>query len=70
MENNPILLKQLSVKYAGSMQKYEAFKKMMGASPLLYKHDFHFYNDDITTRHNRNIGEIKQLKQLLKEDRI
>lgn len=39
---------------------------MQEASPILYKHDFHFYNDDINTRHQRNITEINYLKKLLK----
>lgn len=70
MDNNPIPKKQLSIKYAGSMQKYEQFKKMMGASPLLYSHDFHFYNDDITTRHQRNTKELQLLRKLLKGGKI
>jgi len=70
MENNPILKKQLSIEYAGNIDNYEYFKRTIGASPLLYKHDLHFYNDDITNRHNRNIQELKYLKELLKSGKI
>jgi prephenate dehydrogenase len=70
MDNNPILKKQLSIKYAGSMERYEHFRRTMGASPLLYSHDFLFYNDDIIARHSRNIKELSLLKSLLREDKI
>lgn len=56
MQTNTLIFnKQLSVKYAGTMERYENFKRMMGASPTLYSHDFLIYNDDIIARHNRNI---------------
>lgn len=70
MESNLILKKQLAIKYAGSMQHYEHFKRLMGASGTLYPHDYHFYNDDVVARHNRNIKEITLLKTLLKEGKI
>jgi beta-galactosidase GanA len=70
MEDNPILKKQLSIEYAGNIDNYESFKRTVGASPLLYKHDLHFYNDDITSRHKRNIQELKYLKELLKSGKI
>lgn len=62
--------KQLAIKYAGNIQEYEHFKRIMGASPALYPHDYLFYNDDVTARHSRNIKEIAFLKSLLREDKL
>ena len=70
MEATHIVKKHLSVKYAGSLDRYDTFKRTMAASPMLYTHDYHFYNDDVVARHNRNIKEIKYIKSLLKEDKI
>lgn len=42
----------------------------MEASPILYQHDLHFFNDDITTRHYRNIAELKYLQTLIKDNKI
>ena len=71
MQTNTLIFnKQLSVKYAGTLQKYENFKRMMGASPTLYSHDFLLYNDDIIARHTRNIKQFQLLKSLLKEGKL
>jgi hypothetical protein len=70
MENNPILKKQMAIQYAGGSEDYEQFKRMMGASKLLYSHDLHVYNDDVNSRHARNIQELKLLKQLLTSGKI
>lgn len=59
MDSNPILKKQLAIQYAGGSEDYEHFKRMMGASKLLYSHDLHIYNDDVNSRHARDIRELK-----------
>ena len=43
---------------------------MIEASPILYQHDFRFYNDDVIARHGRNGEEIKKLIGLVKSGRI
>jgi precorrin isomerase len=70
MESTAILKKQLAIKYAGSMQQYEFFKRIMAASPALYPHDFLFYNDDVTARHARNIRELALIHSLLRDGKI
>lgn len=70
MDNSQIVKKQLAIKYAGSLQQYEHFKRLSGASPTLYPHDYLFYNDDVQTRHSRNIKELANIKQLLKEGKM
>jgi uncharacterized Fe-S radical SAM superfamily protein PflX len=70
MDSSRMVKRQLAVKYAGNMQAYEHFKRMMGASPSLYPHDFLFYNDDVERRHSRNIQELAYLKKLIKEGKV
>jgi hypothetical protein len=43
---------------------------MTGASKIIYPHDYHFYNDDIETRHSRNIKELSYIRTLLREGKI
>ena len=62
--------RQVAVKYAGNMQAYEHFKRITGASPSLYPHDYLFYNDHVERRHSRNIQELVYLKKLIKEGRV
>jgi hypothetical protein len=66
METDRIVKKQLAIKYAGNLQHYEHFKRITGASPALYSHDYLFYNDNVENRHARNIRELAYLKKLLK----
>ena len=58
MESSRVVKRQLAVKYAGNMQAYEHFKRITGASPSLYPHDYLFYNDHVERRHSRNIQEL------------
>jgi hypothetical protein len=70
MSSKAILNKQISTKYAGNLERYESFRRMLEASPLLYQHDFRFYNDDVILRHGRNSEELKKLIGLIKSGRI
>lgn len=70
MQTHKVLLRQLAVDHQGNGEEYEYFKKMIEASPLLYKHDFHVYNDGITTRHHRNIAELSYIQSLIKNRTI
>lgn len=43
---------------------------MIEASPILYQHDFRFYNDDVIARHHRNGEEIKKLIGMIGSGRV
>lgn len=70
MRTATILQKQLAIEHQGGSVEYESFKRMIDASPLLYKHDLDVYTDEISERHIRNIAEINYLQQLIRTNKI
>jgi hypothetical protein len=49
---------------------YENFKRVMEVSPSTYSHDLSVYTDDVNDRHDRNMGEWRKIKQLIREGKL
>jgi hypothetical protein len=70
MQTDKVLLRQLAIEHQGGATGYEPFRRMIEASPLLYRHDMDVYTDEIGERHIRNIGEIRYLQQLIRDGKL
>ena len=45
MQSNKVLLTQMAFEHQGGASHYEPFRKMIDASPLIYKHDYDVFTD-------------------------
>jgi hypothetical protein len=60
----------MAVEHQGGAEQYESFRKMMEASPLLYRHDYDVYTDEIAERHIRNTAELNYIQALIRNNKI